>query len=302
MKHYTECAIGKCTFWLIALLIMNHPAFSQNLNQNVEESEPVFTENGAVKQNLSFNFYFESYHKMTLQEADRFNGNTFFANAIIPLSRSTQFRIELPFFTEGEAILTDAGDAPGEVVGARTHIKGYNGVFNLYSILIEHQFKSIAKNGFNFLGLFGGGYRLDPLETTFGDKYNHAGLTAITGFRVDGNLSRNVRFLLNSKFTFFALSDDVGPSDKGWDIFGGSDSWLLSSFSGAVMLPKVAAFTPVVESRFMTDLYDYNTFSAGPELILSLNNIDFQAGVLIGINNDAEDYRSRFQVSVHTFK
>jgi len=238
---------------------------------------------------------------MTLQEADHFNGNTFFANILIPISHSTQFRIELPYYTEGNAVLKKAGDAPGEVVGAPTHLKGYNGVFNLYSILIEHQFRSTDKNGFNFLGFFGGGYRLDPIETTFKDKYNHAGLTAITGFRVDGNLSRNVHLLANSKLTFFMISDDVGPSDKGWDWITGADGWFLGNLSGAVMLPKFSGFTPIAESRFMTDFHQYNTFYAGPSLVLSLKNVDLKAGVLIGVNNDAEDYRSKFDITIKTF-
>lgn len=299
-KHRTH--VFSYSFWgIFAIMALSQAVFSQVGRQQFDDAEPLFSENGLIKSHVLFNIYFESFHKMTLQEADHFNGNTFFANILIPISHSTQFRIELPYYTEGNAVLKKAGDAPGEVVGAPTHLKGYNGVFNLYSILIEHQFRSMDKNGFNFLGFFGGGYRLDPIETTFKDKYNHAGLTAITGFRVDGNLSRNVHLLANSKLTFFMISDDVGPSDKGWDWITGADGWFLGNLSGAVMLPKFSGFTPIAESRFMTDFHQYNTFYAGPSLVLSLKSVDLKAGVLIGVNNDAEDYRSKFDITIKTF-
>lgn len=293
MKNRIASVIGKKVSYLIFLLLISQSLLSQDIYQSSDKTEAIFTENGAVKSHVLFNIYFESFHKMTLQEAENFNGNTYFANLMLPISHSTQIRIELPYFSEGDATLKEGGDP--------THIKGYNGVFNLYSILIEHQFKSIEKNGFNFLGLFGAGYRLDPLETTIGDKYNHAGLTVMTGFRTDGNLGRNFHLLVNTKLTFWAISDDVGPSDKGWDWIGGADGWFLGNLSGAVMFPEYALFTPVAESRFMTDFLNYNTISTGPGLILSLKNVDFKAAVLIGLNNDAEDYRARFQVTIKTF-
>lgn len=302
---HLHCSPGKSVLFagkvVTVLIVLSGALCAQVGFHPLDESEPIFTRRAVIKHSFLVNAHFETFHDMTIQEANHFNGNSAAAGFIIPLNPRLQMRLEIPYYTEGDARLTDDGSDPGEVVGAPTHIKGFDGVFELASVLFDLQLRERGKYGYNLLAFIGGGYRLDPLETSFTDKYNHAGLIFISGLRIDFPLSEKIDFLGNSRLTTFILSDDIGPSDKGIDWISNSDSWFLEDLSAALIVTNGFFLKPVVETRLLTDFINYQALSVAPELLLSIKNIDIKFGSMIGISGDADDFRNRIEVTMKTF-
>lgn len=287
----TRAACGAGAGWMLAVLAVSPPA----------AAGAPFVESGRILAHPEVEFSFENYNGVTLQETDQLDGNTFAARATFPLGTSRQLRVELPYFSEGDAVLTQGGDTPGEVVGAPIHMKGNNGIFNFYSAILEQSQGSPFGGGSDFLWFYGFGMRLDPLETTFGDKLNDLGFELIGGARMDGDIADDVHLFASYRANFYFISDDIGPSDRGWEWFPSADAWVLSDLTAAAVLRRHSWFRPTVEARFQTDFLNYTGLLAGPGAVVPWNNLELKAGVLIGISADAEDYRARFGVSVRTF-
>jgi hypothetical protein len=87
---------------------------------NKDMIEPVFTRYARIYQAPTLDFRTEFFKGKPMEEAENFDGHSLFLDFTWPINDRSQLHVSLPFYTNGEANVTESGRP--------IDIEGYNGV------------------------------------------------------------------------------------------------------------------------------------------------------------------------------
>jgi hypothetical protein len=250
--------------------------------------EPLLTRYADTQQATSVSFDARYFEDMLLQEVENFTGYTLSTGLVHPLGERTQLRLDLPFYTNGEA---DFIAQPLEF-----DIEGHGGVFEFPSLSLDWQWLAEGDGAdFNLALTAGVGSVIDPLDAELNgsltDRYNHSGIQLIFGLRADRRI-RNDSITLAGNFTArYYQSDDVNPAGPDSD-----DSFTLLDLNGAMIFPAFnGGWHPAVEAQFeSTAESGYTQFALAPELLIAAqDSLDLRLGAPIRVSGDGERYSLR---------
>jgi hypothetical protein len=256
--------------------------------------QPIFTRYAETAKKITFNATARIFNDVQMQEADRFDGWGVDADLTIPIpyTRSLQLRVFWPFYTDGDARLTDPGHPD---TGRRVDVRGYGGVFEFPNVQLEWQFLSESNRPLN-MAVYGGiGERQRVLwvDSVDDEVYNHAGQYTMFGLKADWRFREEWRFVANAGGRYYFKSDDLNPGDVSDDEF----YWADVSFA-AIYHPWKFPVYPVAELVYQGDFSDYNSALFVPEAIWGVcRNFELKVGLPIGITSDGESFGARFQAT-----
>jgi len=256
---------------------------------NKAMAEPIFTRYARIYKAPTLDFRTEFFKDKPMEEAENFDGYSLFLDFTWPINDRSQLQVSLPFYTEGEANVTESGRP--------IDIEGYNGVRDFFSLIYERRFSWLeGVTGGNVAWLAGAGWSMDPLEAKDGsvliDRYNHSGYNAQIGLKFDDDISSGDMTLLgNLRLIMYMDTDDINLS-------GGKTNCQILSATGAVMFNQYGRFTPVLEAIFEADFEDYTAFSLAPELIYTLSdNFDVKFAVPFRLTSDGQKYAANLELT-----
>jgi len=256
---------------------------------NKAMAEPIFTRYARIYKAPTLDFRTEFFKDKPMEEAENFDGYSLFLDFTWPINDRSQLQVSLPFYTEGEANVTESGRP--------IDIEGYNGVRDFFSLIYERRFSWLeGVTGGNVAWLAGAGWSMDPLEAKDGsvliDRYNHSGYNAQIGLKFDDDISSGDMTLLgNLRLIMYMDTDDINLS-------GGKTNFQILSATGAVMFNQYGRFTPVLEAIFEADFEDYTAFSLAPELIYTLSdNFDVKFAVPFRLTSDGQKYAANLELT-----
>jgi len=251
---------------------------------------PIFNQSAATAQSIAVDANFKYFQGVQLEEADRFDGVGFDFEAFVPFRENLQVRMILPAYTNGRARLLDPPTKE------RIRIKGPGGTFDYPTLLLDHQIRGVADDGFNLSYFLGFGMTVGSwgkLNTTHGDTYNHQGHLYRLGLKADHvSPGGAVHWFGNAGLRVYLGSDDLNPSVTG------DDFTLLEAGAGAVFHSFQESVQPALELTLTTDIDRYFAAHAVPQLIFPLaKNLEVKAGVPLRLSRDGEHWGIRIQLS-----
>lgn len=258
--------------------------------------QPIFTRYAETAKKITFNANARIFNDVQLQEADSFDGWGVDADLTIPIPYTERFQLRLswPFYTDGEARVTEKGRSD---TGQSIDVRGYGGVFDFPNAQIEYQFLTEEQKGFNMAGYAGFGEKMRHLWTTSfdDDVYNHDGQVIPFGLKADWRHGEQWRFVANAGARYYQKSDDINPSGP-----DSSDRFWLGDISfAAIYRPWKCPVYPVGELVYQGNFSDYHSVLAVPEIIWAVcRNFELKAGAPIGLTDDGESFGGRFQATV----
>lgn len=246
--------------------------------------QPISTRYARTATKITVDAEFRYFEDIRLQEVEHFDGIGFDLDVTAPFCKVFQLRLLLPLYTEG--------DARNILSGRSTHIKGYGGVFDFPSILLEHQLLKQSRHGYN-VGWFAGiGEKLEVLETSNGDRLNHQGRIGHLGLKADrGFRDDSVRLLANVACRAYLESDDLNPT-------GGDDHFFLVDAQAASVFRLHDRAWPGLELKYRGDFEQYNSVSLMPQMIFPVASfLEMKMGVPFRLTHQGERVGARLQLT-----
>jgi hypothetical protein len=258
--------------------------------------QPISTRFAQTQSSTSIELVASTFTDLEIDEADNFDGWTASLEIVVPLeevSEYMQLRFSLPFYTDGDARITDDSKSN---FGEKTDIDGYGGVYDFVTLQFEHQWLERETSGFNAAYVAGFGTVLVPLDTdalAIGetdsdetDQMNHKGNVFLAGLKFDRPVSifgNESQLLLNGGIRRYALTDDLHPDGK--------ENFTWADLKGAVIFEKVGDIVvPVLELTYLGDLGNFSDFSElllKPEAIFPFNeSASLKLGGLLSLSGD----------------
>ena len=246
---------------------------------NCHAIEPIFSKSAKIVSDITLDTYLGYYHGRTLEEIEKFNAYELLFDFTIPVFQDAQVRLTWPAYTKGDAKIRGLGDQS-------THVKGYGGTYEFFSLALEYQLNHVGEQNHNLLVYGALGKSMAYLDTSHKDRLNHTGKLAKLGLRYDRVLAPyNSNIFAVLEFRQYWDSDDLNPGDDN------GTSFSLMNFSGAWLWQNDSSFDPLVELRYSSDFDNYHAISVVPELIHAINPIfDLKFGIPIGLSDDADSY------------
>jgi hypothetical protein len=265
-----------------SLLLASTSAHAEN-----STLQPISTEFASTQTGISIEAGISTFQGLELEEIDHFDGWTSDVELVVPLSffsfaEHMQMRINYPFYTDGDARVTDP-TLPD--VGESIDIDGNAGVYNFMTFEFEHQLFGEEECGFNGAYSIGWG-RTSELDTTTSDKdlYNHDGNVFLAGIKYDRTIfNEDTHWLVNLGLRYYYDTDDLHPDDK--------DKWGWADLSTAVIFKSWGEYiTPVVELTYLGDFDSYNALALQPEVIIPVNeNASVKLAGNVGLGGDGSE-------------
>jgi hypothetical protein len=268
----TAAILAVLSFCLAAPVLADSD--TRRSEQNWFELTPLYTMNARNAQRVTVSLSYEKFDNVRIEEAKDFKGYTTSAELIVPFGehKSWQARLEVPFFTEGEAWSLDY-DKPID-------IRGKGGVFDFASLLLQRELSTSDTRPYNTSVYFGYGHRTRPLHTSIRDLYNHHGRMTRVGFNLDNaHPSRPLRWQTTADLRHYFDSDDLNPSEDG-------DNFFMLTLSGATVYNVTGPVKPAFELLYSTDFNLRQIFQAVPVLIIPLGkHVELKGGYAVGHSN-----------------
>tara|TARA_B110000285_G_scaffold212346_1_gene255807 strand:- start:478 stop:1347 length:870 start_codon:yes stop_codon:yes gene_type:complete len=249
--------------------------------------QPISTRYAQTQDAISIEVGASSFSDIELEEADGFDGWTAGAEIVVPLkavSEHMQVRLLIPFYTDGDATITDPA-LPD--VGESIDIDGNGGLYDFAIAQFEHQLYNLKDDDFNAAYYVGWGKVIESLDTTTSDKdlYNHSGKVTVAGIKYDRPVSifnNESQLLLNVGVRHYYDTDDLHPDDE--------DSFTWADLRAAVVFQNIGDYiVPVLELTFLGDS-DYSDLQLQPQVIIPFNdNVSIKLGGYVGLLSDGSD-------------
>ena len=249
--------------------------------------QPISTRYAQTQDAISIEVGASTFSDIELEEADGFDGWTAGAEIVVPLkvvSERMQVRLLIPFYTDGDATITDP-ELPD--VGEDIDIDGNGGLYDFAIAQFEHQLFTLKDDDFNAAYYAGWGKVLESLDTTTSDKdlYNHSGKVTVGGIKYDRPVSirgNESQLLLNAGFRHYFDTDDLHPDDE--------DEFTWADLRGAIVLERIGKYiVPVLELTFLGNS-DYSDLQLRPQAIIPFNdNVSIKLGGYFGLLSDGSD-------------
>lgn len=244
--------------------------------------QPIHTRFAQTQDAISVELSAWYFTDLELEEADSFDGWSAGAEIVwpLPFNDKMQLRYILPFYTDGDAELTDP--AYGDDVGEEIDIDGPGGVYEFMTLQFEHQLFNTDDHGFNGAYYAGAGRKTEELETTAPDDdvYNHTGRVTVGGIKFDMPIfDQKAQWLVNAGVRYYYDTDDLHPKDK--------DDFTFADLKTAVVFAPLNDYiVPVLEVTYLGD-FDYNALALEPEVIIPFTeNVSLKVGGIISLSND----------------
>ncbi|MDX1486774.1 MAG: hypothetical protein R3268_01140 [Acidiferrobacterales bacterium] len=262
--------------------VLNSAAVAQTTEPLLQ---PIFSRYAQTASKLYLDTTLRYFEDVQLQEADDFDGWGLDAEVTYPFRRNMQLRFVVPLYTEGTAVRTEP---PNQ--GAEIDIEGNGGTFDFFSVIFEHQVKANTLDNLAYFA--GGGTRLEELETSTDDVFNHQGNVILGGIKFDRYYERQqTQLIVNLGGRYYFSSDDLNPA-------GGSDTFFMLEASAAAVFNRWKRVYPVGELVYQGVDFDYNSLLFVPEAIFPVNaGVSVKLGVPIGLTSDGEQLGLRFRVT-----
>lgn len=247
--------------------------------------QPISTRFAQTQSSTSIELIGSTFTDLDLEEADDFDGWTASAEIVVPLetiSDHMQLRFLIPFYTDGDARITDETKPD---LGEKSDIDGYGGVYDFVSLQFEQQWLEVKTSGFNAAYTIGFGAVLVPLDTTAldidltdpepddvtdpeaTDLMNHEGYVFLTGLKFDRPVSifgQESQLLLNAGVRGYVFTDDLHPDDQ--------NNFIWADLKEAIIFEQIwNHLVPVLELTYLGDFYDFNELLLKPQVIIPFN-------------------------------
>ena len=249
--------------------------------------QPISTRYAQTQDAISIEVGATTFSDIELEEADGFDGWSAGAEVVVPLkvvSERMQVRLLIPFYTDGDATITDP-ELPD--VGEDIDIDGNGGLYDFAIAQFEHQLFTLKDDDFNAAYYAGWGKVIESLDTTTSDKdlYNHSGKVTVGGIKYDHPVSllgSESQLLLNAGFRYYYETDDLHPDDE--------DDFIWADLRGAIVFESIGELiVPVLELSFLGDS-DYSDLQLQPQVIIPFNdNVSIKLGGYVGLLSDGSD-------------
>lgn len=241
--------------------------------------DPIRTKSAQTDSSIKVELTAHSFSDVTLDEADEFDGWGTSFELTLPFNDTMQFRLSLPFYTDGDARLTNPGRPD---TGQSIDINGNGGVFDFSTLQFEHQLTPKNQSNYNLAYYLGGGIRSDKLDTTTvgEDFYNHTGRILLAGIKMDSPVfESDIHWLLNTGIRYYIDTDDLHYQGK-------SDFTFADIRSALVFKSWGNHFQPGIELTYLGDLSRYHDLSFIPEILIPLNqSLHLKFGGILGLTN-----------------
>jgi hypothetical protein len=263
--------------------------------------QPISTRFAQTQSDISIELIASTFTDLDLEEEDDFDGWTASVEIVVPLetiSERMQLRFSLPFYTDGDARITDE-TKPN--FGDKTDIDGYGGVYDFVTLQFEHQWLETKTSGFNAAYAVGFGAVLVPLDTTAldidltepeaddetdpeaTDLMNHEGYVFLTSLKFDRPVSifgEESQLLLNGGMRGYFYTDDLHPDDQ--------DHFIWADLKGAVIFEQLGNnVVPVLELTYLGDFGDFDELLLKPEVIIPFNeSASLKFGGLLSLSDE----------------
>ena len=273
MKHLSSLLVCILLCFASAALADD---IDKRAKQNLYELEPIYTRNARNAQRITVNLTYDNFKNVRMEEAESFDGYTTTAEMIVPFGKEKQWevRLEIPFYTDGDAELVETGE--------KIDIDGNGGVFDFGTLVIQRELTTTEKRPVNSSIYVGYGTKVDRLDTTIGDEYNHTGKVYRLGFNIDNaKADRDIRLQASVDGRYYYDSDDLNPSDDGDDFF-------LMNLSGGAVYNTDGFIKTAFEILYSTDFNDRQIIQAVPQLIVPVcDYLEIKGGYAFG-HSDGE--------------
>ena len=273
----------------IQLLVITATLALSSLTAHAVNStlQPISTRYAQTQDAISIEVGATTFSDIELEEADGFDGWSAGAEVVVPLkvvSERMQVRLLIPFYTDGDATITDP-ELPD--VGEDIDIDGNGGLYDFAIAQFEHQLFTLKDDDFNAAYYAGWGKVIESLDTTTSDKdlYNHSGKVTVGGIKYDHPVSllgNESQLLLNAGFRYYYETDDLHPDDE--------DDFIWADLRGAIVFKSIGEhIVPVLELNFLGDS-DYSDLQLKPQVIIPFNdNVSIKLGGYVGLLSDGSD-------------
>ena len=273
----------------IQLLVITATLALSSLTAHAVNStlQPISTRYAQTQDAISIEVGATTFSDIELEEADGFDGWSAGAEVVVPLkvvSERMQVRLLIPFYTDGDATITDP-ELPD--VGEDIDIDGNGGLYDFAIAQFEHQLFTLKDDDFNAAYYAGWGKVIESLDTTTSDKdlYNHSGKVTVGGIKYDHPVSllgSESQLLLNAGFRYYYETDDLHPDDE--------DDFIWADLRGAIVFESIGELiVPVLELSFLGDS-DYSDLQLQPQVIIPFNdNVSVKLGGYVGLLSDGSD-------------
>ena len=263
--------LGACLVWLLILASGN--ASAQRLQSvqgpGIERPDPYQVEWRTLR--------FQDY---TLEEVNEFDGWSTSLDVAHPVGNHSALRLHMPLYSSGEATLVKPASDQQELKNSRIRIRGYSGVFDFYTLYYQNHKYSSDKNGFDLSWFAGAGDRVNNLETTHGDRFNHQGRIVHVGVNY-------ARKHIDTGGTLFAgighrqylMSDDLNPADTG-------DGFFHFDLNVGYQSGQRGRLSYSLEGLYQGDLTHYHGLYLTPSLNLRLRSgLEWKLSAQIGFGD-----------------
>lgn len=242
--------------------------------------DPIKTRFAQTNSNITVELTAYRFSDVTLDEADQFDGWSSSFEITLPFNDSMQFRLSVPFYTDGDARLTNPGRPD---TGQNIEINGHGGVFDFTTLQFEQQLMSSTHSNYNLAYYLGGGIRTDRLDTTTvgEDFYNHRGRVLQLGIKMDAPVfDDDTQWLLNSGIRYYFDTDDLHYQGK-------SDFTFADIKSALLFKPWLKNIQPMLELTYLGDFGNYHDISLIPEVVIPFSHsVSLKFGGILGLTND----------------
>lgn len=290
MNRITSTLIAGCTFAAV-LCLAPFAGAAEDMTAKTEpakaeyELQPIFTRYAKTSDKITFSSTFKAYRDAELQEAENLDALGVDAEILVPFAKRFQLRLNVPIYTAGNARLI----APPH---ENLTVEGWGGTFDFATAQFEWQFLNQADHGLNMSIGGGGGERLNWLDTSIADRYNHKGVMALGQVRVDRQMNDWFTLVGNLGVRHYFISDDLNPAgNAAGDVFT-----LAEGFVAGVFNPWDNKLVPVLELIYTGDFGKYNSVLVVPEVIWPISrHFELKAGGTFGLTSNGERVGARVQ-------
>jgi len=288
-KFLSHITISDIKLRILQLFVLTATLALSSLTAHAVNStlQPISTRYAQTQDAISIEVGATTFSDIELEEADGFDGWSAGAEVVVPLkvvSERMQVRLLIPFYTDGDATITDP-ELPD--VGEDIDIDGNGGLYDFAIAQFEHQLFTLKDDDFNAAYYAGWGKVIESLDTTTSDKdlYNHSGKVTVGGIKYDHPVSllgSESQLLLNAGFRYYYETDDLHPDDE--------DDFIWADLRGAIVFESIGELiVPVLELSFLGDS-DYSDLQLQPQVIIPFNdNVSIKLGGYVGLLSDGSD-------------
>ena len=267
------------------------------IEESAYQLQPIFTRHGHISEKFTLSTTVRGSRDVELQEAENFDSWGIDVEAVLPLFKRFQLRLNVPVYTNGHArllpipVVHRSGRVTIQNV-ENIRMSGYGGVFDFASVQLEGQFLTQEQHGVNMIASIGIARRIDPLHTNSVGLYNHAGEYYMGQIRADRKVNDWLTLVGHAGFRHYYISDDLNPAGQlDGNVFTHAEGFLAGVFD-----PWKSNIFPVLEIAFTGDLHKYNSVLIVPEIIWAVNtHLELKAAATIGACDDGERLGFRVQ-------